>query len=318
VSVIGALVVNALASMVGLAFMASCVRQSSFRFTAEHGRALIMLAIPMGLYALGLQVLTSLDWWLLNAIARDLSGEVKGLYLAAINVARLPNVMAFAVTAVLLPSLARSRALADRQLVTRSAQGTTLFLILVLLPASGIIAVDAAEFMELLFSERYRNGASFLRVLIFSHGLAFTLLMAGCSMLLAIGRERLAATVTLLLVPAAALAGAALIPRSGAAGAAWAALIALGSGAVAVGVLAGRHLGPLMTGATLWRALAVSASVVALAFWLRLGPDRFLIELGLLVAAYVGLVLLSRVIGVRELKLLFASKRDAAAELEPL
>lgn len=110
ISVSGALIVNVVASIVALAYSASWVGSGSFHATLSLWRSLTRLAVPIGLFTLGTQVLISLDLWSLNAVGVDVSEEAKGFSVAGTNIARLPNMVGHVMVGVLVPSVARAMA----------------------------------------------------------------------------------------------------------------------------------------------------------------------------------------------------------------
>jgi len=85
-----------------------------YRPSLKARASVIALAIPITIGEFGLQVLLGIDLWLLNALGTSIAADIKGDYVAAISLARLPNVVAYVLTAVLVPSIARALAAGER------------------------------------------------------------------------------------------------------------------------------------------------------------------------------------------------------------
>ncbi|HUP00988.1 MAG TPA: oligosaccharide flippase family protein [Gemmatimonadota bacterium] len=286
VTVTGALLVNVFSSAVALAFTASWVGRTSFRPTFEFGSELVRLGIPIGLFGVGSQILLSLDLWSLNAVGVLVSDEVKGWYVAATNVARIPNMVAFVMMAILIPSISRAAAMNDPETVKRSVRGATRFLVVTLLPASALIAVEAEAILAVLFSASYSEGAFLLVILIFSHGLLYTLLLTACAMLIAGGHARSAAVVTLSVLPVALILNIVMIRTSGAVGASLAALASIAIAASVAVALVHRRVAPLVVPRELLLAIVTAALIGALASWIRFEGPLLVVELALVMAAY--------------------------------
>lgn len=281
-SVERALIVNIAGSVVALGYAGWRVGRRAFSITLLHWRPIVALAVPIGLYIMGLQLVLNLDLWLLNALGLTVSEETKGIYVGALNVARMPKIVGWVLTAVLIPSVARALALGDRDVVRRSVRGTARFLALFLLPACVLLAADGEPVMRLLFSGRFGGEAWTVATLVISQGLFHTVLMAQGAVLIAAGRARTAAAINLLLVLPALAAGWALIPTLGAIGAALSSLVATAAGVVAGGFLIHRDVARLTVGADLVKALLATAALGLAAAWLPLEGLALLAELLLL------------------------------------
>ena len=297
VTIVGALIVNAAASIVALAYVASRVGSASLRLTLRHQRALIRLAVPVGLFALGSQLLVSLDLWSLNALGTQVADSEKGFYVAATNLARLTNIAGFVMLAVLVPSVARAMAEGDLDLVRRATRGAGRFLAVALIPMCAVAIAEAPAIMTLVFSDEYREGASLLVILTVSHGLFFTLFMSFCGILIGISRERDAAVIALAVLPLALVANILLIRGLGAPGAALAALAATGTAAAASGVRVRRAVGSILAYSELAKVVVASLAIWALATWIPTGGALLLVELGGLAVVYLAGLYVMRLIG---------------------
>ena len=205
--------------------------------TLRHWDPILRLAMPVGVSLGGMQLLLSIDLWLLNAVGIGVPEADKGMYVAALNLARVPNLLSFVTFAVLMPSIAHALATDDRASAQRSARAAIRFLIALLVPGCALVAVHARELMALLFSAAYADGARLLMLLIFAQGLSYTMLNTLCGILIACNQQRAAAAITLGVLPAAVLANVVLIGLWGAVGAAVGALLDTVDGGSARGMV---------------------------------------------------------------------------------
>lgn len=309
VTIVGALIVNAASSIVALAYVGWRVGGRSFRPTLRHQRDLIRLAVPVGLFALGSQLLVSLDLWSLNALGTQVADAEKGLYVAATNLARLANVAGFVMLAVLVPSVARALAAGDSEVVRRATQGAGRLLAVMLLPVCAVAAAEAPEVMTLVFSETYRQGAPLLVILTFSHGLFFTVFMSFSGILIGISREREAAFIALISLPLSVLANVLLIRALGAQGAALAAVVSTGTAAAASALRVRQRVSSIIEISDLVKIVIASVAVWALASWIRTDGALLLAELIGLGAVYIGGLYAIRVIGPKDLAMFMPEKR---------
>jgi O-antigen/teichoic acid export membrane protein len=314
VTIEGALIVNAAASVVGLAFVGWRVGGASFRVTLVHGRPLIRLAIPIGLFVIGTQVLVNVDLWSLNALGTEIGDQEKGFYVAATNLARLANVVGFVMAGVLVPTIARARADGDVETVGRSARGAGRFLAVMLLPATAVAIAEAPGILTLVFSDQYRSGASLLALLVVAHGLFFTVFVSLCGILIGISRERDAATIALASVPIALLANVILIDAFGASGAAMAAMTTTAAATAASAVRVRRWVGSVLAASDAVRILLVSVSVWALARTIPTEGVLLLLELVMLVVLYLAVLWAIRVIGPDDVALFHGRGSGASGE----
>jgi stage V sporulation protein B len=289
-SVAGALVVNAVGSMIALAVVAVCVGRAPFRLTLAYRRPIIQLAAPVSVIALGTQTLIAVDLWVLNAVGTTVDAAVKGLYVAALNVARIPNFVAFVVTAVLVPSVAAALAANDLKGARAYLGGAMRFMVLVLVPGCALIAVNAADVLVLLFASQYAGGAHLLIVLVFAHGLFYTIFMALANALIGVGQAPASAKLSLTALTFAVVLSVVWVLWAGALGAAFAALVANAAAVVGATIVIGRTIGWPAELSILPRVLLLTAAICVPGWWLETRGVMLLLELVLLGIAYVALL----------------------------
>jgi O-antigen/teichoic acid export membrane protein len=289
-SIAGALYVNVTSSVVSLSLLLIPAKMGAYRPSLKGSASIVALAIPITIGEFGLQVLLGIDLWLLNALGTSIAADIKGDYVAAISLARLPNVVAYVLTAVLVPSIARALGAGERDTAGRLVIGTMRFLVVLVLPVCALIAANAVEAMQLVFSDEYLPGARFLMLLVFAQGLGYTLVSALLAILIGAGASRVAAQRIYIALTIAITLNLILIPRIGAMGSALAALFSFITAGLLFARLVRQKLGVLLE----WRAtlLALLASI-ALGFAGWLIPTTglmLLVEIVGLGLAYLGFV----------------------------
>jgi O-antigen/teichoic acid export membrane protein len=288
-SIEGALLVNVIASMVGLLLLLPRTGPLAFQPTLSERTQIMALALPILLSDVGIQCLLGVDLWLLSAFSTPLDAEIRGAYVAALSLARVPNLLTFVLASVLVPSIARALSTGDRDGAIRLVLGTTRLLTVLLLPCGALIVVNAGELMALFFSESYRPGGRYLALLILAQGLGFTFLGALQAILIGTGDAASAARRILIGLAVAVALNLILIPLYGATGAAVAAILSFAFTVLLVAELVRRRMGVLLE--TRRALLALMASVlIAVAGWLIPATGLMvLLELAVLGIAYLGL-----------------------------
>jgi O-antigen/teichoic acid export membrane protein len=296
-SVTGALVVNAIGSVVALAVTAACVGREPFRFTLVRRAPIIRLAVPVSLIALGTQILISIDLWVLNAVGTEIDSAIKGLYFAAVNVARIPNFVAFVMTAVLVPSIAAALATNDPAAARAYLGGAVRFMVVFLVPGCALIAVNAAAVLSLLFSSDYAAGAHLLVILIFAHGLFYTAFLCFANVLMAVGRAATSARLSLAALAFAVVLSVVLVRWFGAPGAAWAAMIANLIALIGVAIVIDRVFGMPLDLWVIGRVVLLTSLICGASWWLDGRGFMIVVELAVLGLAYVALLPVTGLIG---------------------
>ncbi len=239
-------------------------------------------------------------------IAGDLQREAVtrwvAIYRECQTFAFLPYQLLFSVTLILFPMLARAKAANDteamRSHVARGARLAAIF--------GGLLVGVVVAMPESMLSLAYgkvdaAEGAGVLRTMVLAQG-AFAMLGIATTVLTSIGRERMAALVTLGAVVAVGTACAVLVPQASfghdqLVRSAQASGVALLSTLVVAGVLVRRRTGAFVPAATALRAGIGLAACVALGFVM----PRFGVLVTPLVAAGVGLAYLGLLVVTGEI-----------------
>ena len=184
-SVSWALIANVLGTVAALLSLTINVPPATFRPSLVHAGLIFRLALPIGLSILATQILWNLDLWCLKIFGAE-KAETVGIYVAALNVARVPTMAVSAVNVVILSALSMSLAQRDMVAARDYVRGAGRFLWSMLLPLCILVLLNAEDLMILLFSGAYSGGAAFLVLQVFGFAL-FVVAQAFGQMLIAGG-----------------------------------------------------------------------------------------------------------------------------------
>ncbi len=183
---------------------------------------LLASAWPITLFLLFYEIFISIDLYLVKSILAD--DTQTGLYNAALTLGRIPYYLFYALSIVLLPSLAKLKNANDPEKVNQLMSQSLRYAGIILLPVFILIASYAQPLIELFFGSKFSDGADTLRILTF--GLSFlTIFYVICMGLIGLGRAHLAMWIAIVGTGVNALCNALLIPKFGIEGAAWATTI---------------------------------------------------------------------------------------------
>ena len=287
-SIEAALIANIAASLIGFIYVASRVPARYFLPSRRHLPVIIKVATPIALFSAGSQVLTRLDLWALGAIGERASAATIGKYVAATSLAKLPNMLFFVLSSLLIPLVAKAIADGGRDTASRYVQETSRFLIVFLLPAVVLCAVQAHDVMELCFGIEYRAGGDLLQLLIVAYGLAYTVMMTLAAILIALDRATWSAWLTLSAVAFGLAFNFVLVRTYGAVGAGWAAVLTMGLTCLVAGMLVRRELRtPLIDAGVLLRGILAVSATAWIGVQLETSGTVFFLELGGLLLVYL-------------------------------
>ncbi|HLD25990.1 MAG TPA: oligosaccharide flippase family protein [Candidatus Andersenbacteria bacterium] len=168
---------------------------------------------------IGLQILISLDLFMVKAFLRD---DVQaGFYNAAVTLSRIPYLLLQGLAFILLPSIsALTRPGASRFEATLFIRDTLRYLIALIIQASALAAATSENLLILFFSRQYAQAAAPLTILMVGlSALSFYLLLV--NIVAGAGKAKAGLLTTAGMLSASAVLGAYLVPRWGLLGAAW-------------------------------------------------------------------------------------------------
>ena len=234
-SVPGALVGNALASLVGFAavFVPTPPSEATRTRLTELARWMLAAAVPFVTLALIEGVAQSVDLWIVSGVVGDTT--LVGYYASATVLAEIPVFLFIGLNRVVFPSVARARANGDGDLAAHYASQAVRLAIIVTVLGVAAMAAVGRQVITLVYSAAYL-GAYASVVLLMTAGMGRAIRATCTEVLMAEGRRRAALTiliVTTLIEVALVVAGATRYGIAGAAaGAAASALLAAGWGAL--------------------------------------------------------------------------------------
>lgn len=302
ISILWALIINILATLAGLAFLARYVSPVRLRLSAPHAKLIVQLAVPIGLYLLVSLILFNLDFWCLKIIGA-VPDEVIGIYAAALNVAKLPDLASSAISDVLFPSAAIILTARDRDAGRRYVQDASRMLLLGLLPFTMLLALTAEELLSFLYAGAYTTGASVLALQVFAFAL-FGIARAYSGMLIAQGSPYLVTGLACLAIPVAIGLNVALVPSLGALGAATSLVLTASVTTVTTGWMLVRRFGSLIRFRTLLKALVGAAVMALMAPYIVLTGPWLVLKYMLLLGIYALVLILLRELDEEEVSAL--------------
>lgn len=180
-----------------------------------------------GIYVLisvGLQLLISLDLFMVKAILKD--NVIAGYYSAAVTLSRISFMLLQSLTFVLLPSVsALTKPGADRQQAAAFISDSLRYLIMLIIPGAALAAATSRSLLRLFYSAQYDQAATPLSILMVGlAAIAFFLLLA--NVVSGAGRAKVALFFTIIMLVLSPIFGLALIRSYGLIGAAWQTTIA--------------------------------------------------------------------------------------------
>ncbi|MEO1017105.1 MAG: oligosaccharide flippase family protein [Pseudomonadota bacterium] len=307
----GALLVNVVGSVLALLVTIPLVGLRPFRLTLRHSKPLLLLAGPAALIALGTQVLMGVDLWLLNALGSNISDTIKGYYVAAMNIARIPSIVAFVLTSVLVPTIARALKTGDRATTIQTLHGAVRFMAIGLLASSALMAANSNEIMTLLFSSEYANGANLLSVLVFAQGFFVPVYMVMSNVLFATGDAARSATLSMIVVVLAFLVCSILVILGGAYGASLGSLITTALATAAIFVVVKRTVGFVPNWLMVIKVTAAVAIVTFISFLFEVDGILLIAEFAVIGLLYLATLFVFGLVTREDLDLLVPNKRSS-------
>ena len=274
-SVENALLVNVAATIVGLAclFPGGGLRWQG-RWL-EQVKPLVSAATPMGLYYFVLGVRDSLVLWTLQVMSPASEGTIIGVFVAALNIARVPSMVLTTVTTVILPSISRALSVNDEPLAKRYINQALRFGLILYLPVCLVFMMQPEQMIQWIYSKDFSGGGLILSLLIAGQGLRVVHAILG-AVLNAAGEARKAAVVTVIsLVPALAVL-ILFIRFWGGAGAALSSVVTILASCVVLGILVWNRFGTLMNRRSAWN-IGMAGCLMFLVFALLSILDTFFI-----------------------------------------
>ena len=285
------------ASLVELVIGRLYVRPSLFRRSSFPIRQLWGYAAPLFLFAVTMRFHRRLDRLALKVLGA-MTAQV-GIYSAAKNLVRLPNILAMALSPLLLSTLSHMVRAGEND-AAREMGRNAMRMVVLLLPFAALAAGAAREVIGLVFGVPFLPAAPLLVFLIF--GAVASVMISVCTTILTAADKPnwpigVAGPMLLLAAPSYWI----LIPRFGSAGAALVTTIVAVLGALGAMLAVYRVWRILPPAATWIRALLIGAVAYLLALVWPAPGFLVLIKLLVIAALIVGAFLAAREFSVGEL-----------------
>lgn len=298
-SVQGALVGNALSSVVGFAAMVTWRARPRFEYAGALRLVREMLVASVPFLALSLidGVGANADLWLVSGLVAN--GAAVGLYASAVVLAEVPVFLFLGLNRVIFASVVTARAEGDCDGADVYATAAVRTAIVVTVFAVAVVASVGRQTIQLVYSSAYA-GALVPLIWLMVAGMGRTVQATCSEVLMAQGRRRVALGILGATVLFEIVAVSLLTVRYGLVGAAAGTAASAAVAGVAAGLALRRATGtrPLLT---LARSVAAALVVGAALALLAPSPVLLLAAVPLAAAAYAGILWLTREIGPRDL-----------------
>ncbi len=289
-SLAGAIAALPLAAFAALAYF---VIVSKLSFSSARTLGVYKFALPITAFVALISVFQSVDLFIVKALLQD--NALAGYYTAAGSVARIPYFVLTALGMVMLPAVAGR--IASGQHAGAFVRDAFRYVLIILLPATAVIAATARPLVMLLYRSEYVAAAYPLAIL--SVGMAaLTLAYLFAVIINAAGRPVISASTAVGMVALSVAINITLIPKYGLAGAAAATTFASFASAAILFLVVHSKVGSPFSFLSLARISAASAVVLAIALRINL-QNKFLLPL---LYAFLGAVYLLALFILRELR----------------
>ena len=305
-----AFIVNIVSSCMAALFIGWFVGRAPWRLSLADSGQILRLAVPIGILTIGLQLLPTIDLWMLSAVGSHPEDAVRGYYVAALSIARIPNFIGYGMNAVLVTSIASAMGAGDRAAVQRAMEMTTRFLLVALLPAGALVAVNAREILTFLFSPDFAPAAPLLAILAFAQGVCMTTFSTMLSIMTGGRQAGIASRLAMALLPLAIVLSLVGVALFGAIGAAVASLLSCGAAVAGAAVLLWRENGPYTSLGTVVRIVAATLCAAAASAYIEAEGVWLLVEFTLIGLAYLAALPALGIVGRGDLDVIRAKTRS--------
>lgn len=296
-SIAGALVGNMLGSLMALvlALFFSRVKKTD---AGLEDIPLVAFVAQNVLYFVGLNLFFSLDLWFVKYY---LPGKSVGLYVSAGVLAKLTYLISVALSAVLLPSIARSIKIKDDKRTRELIQDSLRYLVIFLVLVNIVITTNSAGIVQLFFGAEYLDAAPILSILAVALSL-LTLMAVINTMMIANEQMRASLVMILSLIALDAVLNRILVPRFGLQGAALATSAVGVLGAIWGGLYVFDEFKTVLFSKSGLRLTGITLLILVLSKWLVPVGIDFFIKTGLTGGVYLALLWLTKEINPVDLR----------------
>lgn len=150
-------------------------------------KEILPFATPIILFSVGVNILMSLDLFLVKSILR--SDDQTGFYTAATIIGKLPYHFIISFTLTLFPSISQAHAQHNLEKIRHYIKRFTKYITHIMIPTVTIISITASDFISIIYSKRFIPSSQPLAIIIW--GNTFLAYFLFCTtILMAIGRPK--------------------------------------------------------------------------------------------------------------------------------
>lgn len=296
-SVTGALVGNMLGSVFAL-LLSMFVSRLGKSEAEPESIPYLSFVVQNVLYFVGLNLFFSVDLWFVKSF---LSPTGVGIYVSAGVLAKLTYFVSIALSAMLLPSLARTKKLEQSERNYALTRDSLRYLIIFLVLINTIVIVNAEDIIRLFFGESYLRAAPILRILM--AGLSMVTLMAVINTIMIADDKMKACLVMILgLLALDVTLNLVLVPRYQLWGAAVSTTIVGFIGTGVAGFFIPEIFKSLFFSLSILRLAGISALLIALTDFFRSLPLDVIVQSALIGLIYLTLLWITREINAVDLR----------------
>lgn len=311
-NVSGTVTAHVFASMITVLVAMALFPLQGKPFSRGPGIRLVTSAVPLTTYSITLVILMNLSLWALQRSVAGTSVEA-GFFVASMNLTKILMVIPATTSGVVFVSLSWALANSRGPLIYKYVTEAGRFALITLVPMCVVLCMDAEAIMLLLYGKQYAGSGPILSLLGLAFG-AVALLDIYFFVLMARGLAGRAVLATVLLMPLLALLNWIWISRYGALGAALAAAVALGLGAVLLSVMARSAYGFLLPGKTAIRVLLSAAAMAGVSLVWPAQGWLLLVKLAVMGLVYLAALFITREVTRHDLRPLLLWKADRKAD----
>lgn len=260
-------------------------------YPSLRAEALLRFAAPYALLAVAINLLMSVDLFMVKALMVD--NAQAGYYTVSTTLARIPYLVLAAVGFVMLPTVSEAVARGELARVAGLISRSLRLTIIVLVPGVILGAAFAEPVVRILYSSEYSPAAAPFSILLVAMGLLAVYFVLA-NIISGAGKPGIALAIALAGLGVSLVAGLTLIPRLGLAGASLATVLAAFTAASVASAYVLRQFKALISPKTVLR-IGIAALPLTLAFLLNTQPLQvLLLATGILSLAYLGFLAATR------------------------
>jgi O-antigen/teichoic acid export membrane protein len=261
-------------------------------------KTLLLFATPVAFVSINEVFLMNIDTICIKRILQD--DTLTGLYISAVNLARIPWHIHGAFYMTLFPSISLAMSRGNNEFARGYIAQSLRYVIIVIVPISLIINISSANLLRLFYSEAFVHASVPLSILVFGISLmSIFILLTG--IISASGSPYCSFLLSFILVPISIAGNFILIPKYGLLGGAMASTIAYGFGLVFAGSFVFVRFGRYVNMLSLLRITVGCFAIVVTVKKEPTSPINMLVSYLLSVVGYFSILFIIREITIKDM-----------------